>query len=195
MTDDLTIDRYASLEGFPFVDYFRDPVAFVGAISYWTDVVRSVPGYDPDWQPVARPLDTEEDMKAGLVLWLRQPDHRKQLVLHVTSIAGVAAELLELNGPMSNQEIAALRDIAGQPPTDQKIAGISAQEAVEQARSGFQPFTAWIEPAEAWNGEQMVDCERLIINAAISPNVEPRVREVLALFVAPGRAADRIDTP
>lgn len=195
VTDDLTIDRYADLSDFPFSDYFRDPLAFAGAISYWTDVVRSVSGYDTGWQPVPRPLDTEEDMKSGLALWLRQQDHRKQLVLHVTSVAGVEAELLELNGPMSKQQIAELSEIAGQPPTDQQVTGISAREAEEQARSGFQPFMAWVEPAEAWNGEQMVDCERLVINAAISSDVEPRVREALALFVTPGRATDQIVTP
>lgn len=115
------LDRYASLPGFPFTEYYDDVEQYGAVQRYWLDVVRSVSRFDEQrWRPTEKPVDLEDDMYLGLVVDIENLRELKSIRIHAISREGHANFLL--------REDAETRALAADPDPDFPIApGVVSQ--------------------------------------------------------------------
>ena len=186
-------EKYYNRSGCPFDHYHTHIGEFIDAQNYWSDVIRSVEGWESShWTPIEIPPGMEDHAQLnGEVLKLRHKTEPKIIELQTSSIPGSAAVILDCNGSVSAEQAVTF----GGEPTP----GMTKDEALEVARSESPFLRVWVEPGIWWSpdpthpeGGCEVQIERLVITSEVREDFEPRVQQAVREFIEPGPAEGRV---
>ncbi|MGR2737316.1 hypothetical protein ACUY1T_02570 [Billgrantia sp. Q4P2] len=202
----MNIDRYKTIPGFPFDNYFDNSDQYIHAQSYWLSVLRSAKGFDDrEWVSKLSQVDVRDEMYVGRVCYIIALEKRKELMLNTASILGEANMLFRENQGISDEEYAAQKKMFGQEfELDREfLNGITYKEAFLQAQEDARksPLTTWVEKATHWQSDMTysergyeVEVERLVLTSEISERAEPLAIQALELFLQNGPAMERVNS-
>lgn len=194
----MILERFREIEGFPFENYFADVNEYIQAQLYWTEIVQSTPSFaKEDWSPIPESESLDADMQSGRMIWLNAVDGRKQIMLHMTSVEGLAQMLIADNPGVDAKAEDELRTVFGAdfPIDDTMRQPLSQDEArrIAQAERSAQPVKTWVEQRAPWVAGDL-PIERLYLTAEISEQAEPQAILALNLFMQPGAAFERVNS-
>lgn len=198
----MKIEMFSEYPDFPFSEYYKSPNQYVSAQKYWLYVLRQTTGFvESEWCAVIRPIDIEQDLIDGLMLWIRKSDLKKEIILHTNSFGGAVNQYQKDNTGMSERDVKEAKEIFSYNPPEAIIRGVTWDEAKAEVETYYEAFIAGVEkttlfqydPSHSEQGYE-VSSERLVVTSEISSNSEPKAIQALELFVQPGSAMERVNS-
>lgn len=212
----MILEEYRKLPDYPFEFYFQSVNQYISVQQYWFRVLRAAEGFrEPDWKPVVKPVDIEDDMYTGLLIDIESVHLRKKIRIYANSIQGSANLILKedletkelmrnrthentLGSEMYESYERLLEDgVMKEPVSTLEEATVASTHAITESggfQAGVDRRDFYVEEMENTPDGPYIYGEEFSIVSTISAENERRALQSLELFLQDGPAMQRVNS-